>query len=108
MTGDPLGDGSSRPDRYLADEHGRPGARMPLSGSLVMAKLPIPNTREFVPNSAGTQFAIMYYPFPLISEQRTVFGRVIDGLDVVGSLRRVDPTKKERKKMQSSLRQTAS
>lgn len=97
LTGDPLGDGSSAPDQKLADEHDREGARMPLYGSLVMAKLPIPDTRIFVPNSAGTQFAILFLPLPSVAEQQTVFGRVIDGFDVLGSLRRVDPSKKKKK-----------
>jgi peptidylprolyl isomerase len=98
LTGDPLGDGSSRPDRFLADEHGREVVRMPLRGSLVMAKIPIPGTGKFVPDSAGTQFAILFLPLPTIIEQQTVFGRVIDGMDVVGELRRVDPNKKKGKK----------
>jgi peptidylprolyl isomerase len=97
LTGDPLGDGSSRPDRYLADEHGGDNVRMPLTGSLVMAKLPMAGGREFVPDSAGTQFAILYLPLPAITEHQTVFGRVIEGLDVVGSFRRVDPQKKKDK-----------
>lgn len=97
LTGDPLGDGSSAPDKNLTDEHGREGSRMPLYGSLVMAKLPIPGTQNFVPNTAGTQFAILFLPIPRITQQQTVFGRVIDGFDVVGSLRRVDPNKKKKK-----------
>lgn len=97
LTGDPLGDGSSRPDRYIADEHERDDARMPLTGSLVMAKLPLAGGDEFVPNSAGTQFAILYTPLPPIVKAQTVFGRVSDGMDVVGALRRVDPHKKKDK-----------
>jgi peptidylprolyl isomerase len=97
MTGDPLGDGSSRPERYLADEHGRETVRMALRGSLVMAKLPVTNSREFIPNSAGTQFAILYMPFPMISEQQTVFGRVVEGMDIISAFRRVDPNKEKEK-----------
>ena len=96
LTGDPLGDGSSRPDRFLADEHGRDVVRMPLAGSLVMAKLPGPNS-DFIPNTAGTQFAMLFMPFPSISEQQTVFGRITKGLDVLGALRRVDPHKEKKK-----------
>ncbi|MCO8123660.1 peptidylprolyl isomerase [Stieleria sp. TO1_6] len=97
LTGDPLGDGSARPERYIADEHTGETVRMPLAGSLVMAKLPTAGNRDFVPNSAGTQFAILFMPIPAIIEHQTVFGRVIEGLDVVGELRRVDPTKEKEK-----------
>ncbi|MEO1618768.1 MAG: peptidylprolyl isomerase, partial [Planctomycetota bacterium] len=53
LTGDPLGDGSSRPDKYIKDEHTRSVIRMPLAGSLVMAKLPVKGTQQFVENSGG-------------------------------------------------------
>ena len=97
LTGDPVGDGTSRPDRYIADEHERETVRMPLRGSLVMAKLPIPGTPDFVPNSGGTQFAVLLMPLPSVTRQQTVFGRVIEGMDVFGELRRVDPNKKKEK-----------
>lgn len=96
LTGDPLGDGSSKPDQYIADEHGRDVVRMPLAGSLVMAKLPASN-EQFVPNSAGTQFAMLFMPLPAIIEEQTVFGRITKGLDVLGALRRVDPHKESKK-----------
>ena len=97
LTGDPVGDGTSAPDQYIADEHERQAIRMPLRGSLVMAKLPIPGTPDFVPNSAGTQFAILFLPLPSVTTQQTVFGRVVEGMDVLGELRRVDPNKKKKK-----------
>ncbi|MEO1529574.1 MAG: peptidylprolyl isomerase [Planctomycetota bacterium] len=97
LTGDPVGDGSSKPDQYIADEHGRETIRMPLRGSLVMAKLPIAGTADFVPNSAGTQFAILFMPLPAVTSQQTVFGRIVEGMDVLGELRRVDPNKKKEK-----------
>ncbi|MDM4014373.1 peptidylprolyl isomerase [Roseiconus lacunae] len=97
ITGDPLGDGSSIPEKFLQDEDKRDTVRMPLYGSLVMAKLPVPNTKDFVPNSAGTQFAILFSPLPHISHSQTIFGRVIEGFDVLGSLERMDPTKEKKK-----------
>ncbi|WP_161604639.1 peptidylprolyl isomerase [Roseiconus nitratireducens] len=97
LTGDPLGDGSSRPDRYLADEIRGQDVRMPLRGSLVMAKLPIPGTSDFVPNSAGTQFAILFVPLPTLIDHQTVFGRVVEGMDVIAEFRRVDPNKEKKK-----------
>ncbi|MEL6109898.1 MAG: peptidylprolyl isomerase, partial [Planctomycetota bacterium] len=97
LTGDPIGDGTSTPDRFIADEHERETIRMPLRGSLVMAKLPIAGTQDFVPNSGGTQFAILFMPLPSVTTQQTVFGRVIDGMHVLGELRRVDLNKKKKK-----------
>ncbi|MEM6468910.1 MAG: peptidylprolyl isomerase, partial [Planctomycetota bacterium] len=97
LTGDPLGDGSSTPDRFIMDEHDRSVIRMPLAGSLIMAKMPIPGTPEFVANSAGTQFAILYRPVPNVIDQQTVFGRVVEGRSVVGAFRRVDPNKEKKK-----------
>lgn len=97
ITGDPLGDGSSIPDKFIADEEGRPTIRMPLYGSLVAAKLPVPDSRDFIPNSAGTQFAILFSPLPHIARSQTIFGRVIEGFDVIGSFQRVDPSKPKKK-----------
>ena len=97
LTGDPLGDGSSQPDRFIADEHDRERARKPLLGSLVMAKLPAGENQGFVPNSAGTQFAILLMPYPRASRVQTVFGRVVKGLDVLGALRHIDPSEAKEK-----------
>ena len=78
------------------DEHEREDARVGLRGSLVMAKKPRPNNRGFYPNSASSQFAILYLPVPGVNDQQTVFGRVIEGENVVSRLRRVDALQKER------------
>jgi peptidylprolyl isomerase len=80
----------------LMDEHERPDARKAFRGSLVMAKLPTGVAGEFVPNSASSQFAILFLPMPHLTEQQTVFGRVIEGMDVISSLRRVDPNKEKK------------
>lgn len=97
LTGDEMGDGSAIPEKFLVDEHDRDVVRSPLRGSLVMAKIPIADTGEFIPNSAGTQFAILMLPMPLVNTQQTIFGRVIEGMDVIGELRRVDALKKKEK-----------
>lgn len=97
LTGDENNDGTGVPDKFIIDEHGRPDVRAPLRGSLVMAKMPIGDTGKFVANSASTQFAILFLPIPTVTEEQTVFGRVIEGMDVIGSLRRVDPNKKKEK-----------
>jgi cyclophilin family peptidyl-prolyl cis-trans isomerase len=97
LTGDSAGDGSGNSGRYLVDEHDRQVARKAFRGSLVMAKLPMGDSGEFFPNSASSQFAIIYLPMISISEHQTVFGRVIEGMDAISRLRRVDPSKKKTK-----------
>jgi peptidylprolyl isomerase len=97
LTGDPAGDGGGNSGRMLADEHDRPDARQALRGSLVMAKLPTGMPGKFVPNSASSQFAILFLPLTHLTEQQTVFGHVIEGMDVISSLRRVDPNAEKKK-----------
>ncbi len=98
LTGDPGGTGTGNSGQFLRDEHGRPGARKALRGSLVMAKIPMPDgSGGFIPNSASSQFAILLLPILAASEQQTIFGTVIEGMDVVSRLRRVDPHKEKKK-----------
>jgi len=84
-------------EKLLVDEHANPSARHALRGSVLMAKYPIPGTGKFVPNTGGSQFAILMLPAPIASQQQTVFGRVVEGMDVVCTLRRVDPSKEKKK-----------
>ncbi len=96
LTGDPSGNGSGSTGKFVPDEHDRPNRRLPMRGSLVMAKLPMGEAGEFVPNSGSSQFAILFLPLAQPMDQ-TIFGRVIQGMDVVSSLRRVDPHKEKKK-----------
>jgi cyclophilin family peptidyl-prolyl cis-trans isomerase len=43
------------------------------------------------PNSGGSQFFITFRPTPHLDGVHTVFGRVVEGMDVVASLQRRDP-----------------
>jgi peptidylprolyl isomerase len=96
LGGDPTGDGSGTSGRYLPDEHDRPDRRRIFRGSILMAKRPVaPESGEMVPNSASSQFVIALMPIVPKEQQQTVFGRVVEGMDVVCSFRRVDPTKKK-------------
>ncbi|HBJ38722.1 MAG TPA: hypothetical protein DDZ51_29020 [Planctomycetaceae bacterium] len=96
LGGDPAGDGSGTSGRYIPDEHQRPDRRRIFRGSILMAKRPAaPDSGEMVPNSASSQFVIAIMPIVPKELQQTVFGRVIEGMDVVCSFRRVDPTKKK-------------
>jgi peptidylprolyl isomerase len=97
LTGDPAGDGSGGSGKLIKDEHDREDSRHAFRGSLLMAKRPGKNSGEFMDNSASSQFAILLLPISSASEQQTVFGRVIEGMDVVSRLRRVDPNKEKQK-----------
>jgi cyclophilin family peptidyl-prolyl cis-trans isomerase len=43
------------------------------------------------PNTGGSQFFLTFLPTPHLDGRHTVFGRVIEGLDVLAKLQRVDP-----------------
>ncbi|GAA5505868.1 peptidylprolyl isomerase [Novipirellula caenicola] len=97
LTGDETGTGSGNSGQFIVDEHQREGARNAFRGSLAMAKLPKGDTGEFVPDSGSSQFAIFFTPVPTVSKEQTVFGRVIEGMDLFTELRRVDPHKEKKK-----------
>jgi len=101
MTGDPHGDGSGTSGRYIPDEHDRPQRRRIFRGSVFMAKVPVaPDSGDFVPNTASSQFVIALMPILPKELSQTVFGRVIEGMDVIGSFQRVDPQEKKEDQIQ--------
>jgi len=97
LTGDPSGLGNGNSGKFIRDEHEREDARMAFRGSLVMAKVPQGDTGRFIPYSASSQFAILFLPVASVTDHQTVFGRVIEGMEVVSRLRRVDPNKEKEK-----------
>ncbi len=74
--------GTGGPGYAIADEWEREDARKHFAGTLAMA--------NSGPNTAGSQFYITHQPLAQLNEGYTVFGRVIDGLDVVRSIERDD------------------
>ncbi len=82
--GDPLGQGSGGPGYTLPAEIGLPHPK----GALAMARLgdEVNPKRE----SSGSQFYITLTATPHLDGAYTVFGQVIDGLDVVEQLRQGD------------------
>lgn len=84
QTGCPHGDGTGGPGYTIYDECDRSDARKHFRGVLSMAN-------RNVPNSGNSQFFITFRPAPHLDGRHTVFGRVIEGMDVVTRLRRRDP-----------------
>lgn len=82
--GDPQGTGGGGPGYTIYDECSREDHRRHFRGSLSMAK-----TAE--PNSGGSQFFIAYQATTHLDGKHTVFGRVIEGMDVATKLQAPAP-----------------
>jgi cyclophilin family peptidyl-prolyl cis-trans isomerase len=85
--GDPKGDGSGGPGYTIACECGRPDHRLHFRGSLSMAH----RGRD----TGGSQFFLTFVPTSHLDGKHTVFGRVIDGWDVLAKIQRRDPSDPE-------------
>jgi cyclophilin family peptidyl-prolyl cis-trans isomerase len=46
-------------------------------------------------NTGGSQFFLTFLPTPHLNGVHTAFGRVIEGMDVLAKLQRIDPSDKE-------------
>lgn len=82
QSGDPTASGAGGPGYVIPDEisdlkHDGPGI-------LSMAKTSAPNT-------GGSQFFITFEPTPHLDGVHTVFGKVVEGMDVVLKIRERDP-----------------
>jgi peptidyl-prolyl cis-trans isomerase B (cyclophilin B) len=82
--GDPNGDGSGGPGYTIKDEV---NSRKHLTGALAMAK-------TAAPNSAGSQFYITLAPQPRLDSGYTVFGQVVEGMELVMKIKQGDVMKK--------------
>ncbi len=82
--GDPNGNGTGGPGYTIKDEV---NARKHLTGAVAMAK-------TAAPNSAGSQFYIALAPLPMLDGRYTVFGQVVEGMDIVTKIKRGDVMKK--------------
>jgi cyclophilin family peptidyl-prolyl cis-trans isomerase len=84
--GDPAGDGSGGPGYNIPCECYEEGHRLHFRGSLSMA-----NTGER--DTGGSQFFLTFVPTTHLDGKHTVFGRVVEGMDVLAKLQRIDPEK---------------
>ena len=82
--GDPRGDGTGGPGYTIPDEYQQSNHRNHFRGSLSMA-------RTGQKDSGGSQFFMCFTPTSNLDGQYTVFGRVVDGFDVLAKLQRCQP-----------------
>jgi peptidylprolyl isomerase len=94
QTGDPTGTGQG--GSQLPDLQAEFNSLPHLRGMVSMAR-----TNE--PNSANSQFFIVFYPRFSLDHKYTVFGRVISGMQYVDAIQRGEPPANPTKIVQASL-----
>jgi peptidyl-prolyl cis-trans isomerase B (cyclophilin B) len=81
-SGDPTGTGLGGPGYYFADE---------ISDALTFDDAGILAMSSSGPNTNGSKFFITLAPLPELNNSRTIFGRVLDGLDLLTGLNARQP-----------------
>jgi cyclophilin family peptidyl-prolyl cis-trans isomerase len=85
--GCPAGDGTGGPGYRIYCESTKANHRKHYRGTLSMA--------HAGRNTGGSQFFLTFLPTPHLNGAHTVFGRVIEGMEVLAKLQRIDPSDKE-------------
>jgi len=81
--GDPTGTGSGGPGYCIRCECRAANARKHFRGSISMA--------HAGKDTGGSQFFLTFVPTGFLNGVHTVFGRIIEGMDVLSELQRIDP-----------------
>jgi len=81
--GDPEGTGEGGPGYTIKDEYTHTSLDENLRGTVAMAKSPMPN-------SAGSQFFINLKYNKFLDNGYSVFGKVVEGMDVVDKIAKVE------------------
>ncbi len=81
--GDPQGDGTGGPGYEIYCECYKPEYRRHFRGTLSMA--------HAGRDTGGSQFFLTFRPTTHLNGRHTAFGRVVEGMDVLAKLQRIDP-----------------